>query len=126
MSQLPIATLVLATLSLFSCVPPYDPYAPPPRFRPNPPYPPDQENPYERDRSPDPYRNLDSRYAPDPAPAPLRPTPPAAGSYPTATRTTNPNQVLSPYAPYNVIDIEGFQSGKLARDPSNQKIFRIP
>jgi len=126
MSQLLIATLILASLTLFSCVPPYDPYAPPPRFRPNPPYPPQQLDPYAQNTSPDPYGNLYSRPAPEPAPAPLAPTPPAAGSYPTATRTTNPNQVLSPYAPYNVIDIEGFQSGKLARDPSNQKIFRIP
>lgn len=53
--------------------------------------------------------------------------PPASrDSYPYAERTSNPNQVLSPYAPYNVIDVTGFRSGQLARDPSNQKIFRIP
>lgn len=46
--------------------------------------------------------------------------------YPTAQRTANPDQVLSPYEPYNVIDVAGFKSGQLARDPSNQKIFRIP
>lgn len=126
MSKSLSATLTLATLSLFSCVPPYDPYAPPPRFRPNPPYAPQEIDPYEQDSSPDPYGSFNSRPGPAAAPAPLAPTPPAAGSYPTATRTTNPNQVLSPYAPYNVIDVEGFQSGKLARDPSNQKIFRVP
>jgi hypothetical protein len=54
-----------------------------------------------------------------PAPAP-RPT------YPDARRTANPNQVISPYAPYNVIDVEGFKSGALAKDPSNGKIFRVP
>jgi hypothetical protein len=43
-----------------------------------------------------------------------------------AERTDNPNRVLSPYAPYNVIDVEGFRSGQLAKDPSNGKIFRIP
>jgi hypothetical protein len=61
----------------------------------------------------------DSRPAPAPAPAP-RP------SYPDAKRTANPNQVISPYAPYNVIDVEGFKSGALAKDPSNGKIFRVP
>jgi hypothetical protein len=48
------------------------------------------------------------------------------GDYPLARRTANPNQVISPYEPYNVIDVEGFTSGQLARDPSNKKIFRVP
>jgi hypothetical protein len=61
----------------------------------------------------------DSSPAPTPAPAP-RP------AYPDAKRTSNPNQVISPYAPYNVIDVEGFKSGALAKDPSNGKIFRVP
>jgi hypothetical protein len=43
-----------------------------------------------------------------------------------ATRTSHPNQVISPYEPYERIDITGFHSGQLARDPSNKKIFRIP
>ncbi len=43
-----------------------------------------------------------------------------------AKRTDNPDRVISPYLPYNVIDVEGFRSGQLARDPSNGKIFRIP
>jgi hypothetical protein len=34
--------------------------------------------------------------------------------------------VISPYEPYHVIDIEGFRSGQLARDPSNNRIFRVP
>jgi hypothetical protein len=34
--------------------------------------------------------------------------------------------VTSPYEPYNIIDIEGFRSGQLARDPSNNQIFRVP
>ncbi|WP_411827750.1 hypothetical protein [Luteolibacter sp. AS25] len=51
---------------------------------------------------------------------------PSRDQYPTATGTANPNQVLSPYKPYNVIDIEGFRSGQLAKDPSNGQIFRIP
>jgi len=52
--------------------------------------------------------------------------PPVQNDYPVAQKTANPNQVLSPYAPYNVIDVEGFRSGQLARDPSNGKIFRVP
>jgi hypothetical protein len=47
--------------------------------------------------------------------------------YPVAERTDNPNRVISPYGPnYNVIDVSGFKSGQLARDPSNQKIFVVP
>ena len=57
-------------------------------------------------------------------PPPQQPTRP--GEYPTATRTANPNEVISPYEPYNVIDVEGFRSGQLARDPSNNQIFRVP
>lgn len=53
-------------------------------------------------------------------------TRPVNERYPVAERTANPNQVISPYAPYNVIDITGFNSGQLARDPSNNEIFRIP
>lgn len=52
--------------------------------------------------------------------------PQSRDQYPTAEHTSNPNQVLSPYAPYNVIDVEGFRSGQLAKDPSNGKIFRVP
>jgi hypothetical protein len=46
--------------------------------------------------------------------------------YPTAEPTTNPDRVLSPYEPFNLIDVTGFKSGQLARDPSNKKIFRVP
>ena len=52
--------------------------------------------------------------------------PPTRDQYPPAERTNNPDQVLSPYAPYNVIDVEGFRPGQLAKDPSNGKIFRVP
>lgn len=55
-----------------------------------------------------------------------RQTPSSKPSYPLAERTNNPDQVLSPYSPYNVIDVSGFKSGQLARDPSNQKVFRVP
>lgn len=112
-------TLAAAGLAgLASCTPP--PPVPPPRFQPNPPFAPDPVSPYgpQTDISP----------PPDPlAPAPPVQAPPTAtGGYPTAQRTANPDQVLSPYEPFNVIDVAGFKSGQLARDPSNQKIFRIP
>lgn len=52
---------------------------------------------------------------------------PVEERYPVAERTQNhPNQVISPYPPFNVIDITGFNPGQLARDPSNNRIFRIP
>jgi hypothetical protein len=72
-------------------------------------------------------RNLPPNY--DPNANPDRPPverPPTRDEYPTAEKTDNPNQVLSPYSPYNVIDVEGFRSGQLAKDPSNGKIFRVP
>jgi hypothetical protein len=62
----------------------------------------------------------------DPVRPPAAPSPAARKEYPVAERTNNPNQVLSPYEPYNVIDVAGFKSGQLAKDPSNGKIFRVP
>jgi hypothetical protein len=52
--------------------------------------------------------------------------PPIPDEHPVAQRTANPNHVISPFSPFNVINVEGFRSGQLARDPSNGKIFRIP
>lgn len=68
------------------------------------------------------YDNRDVRgdYRPE---APRQPT---RDQYPVARSTDNPDQVISPFAPYNVIDVQGFRSGQLAKDPSNQQIFRIP
>ncbi len=112
MSKPTLSIAAACIAGLASCTPP--PPVPPPRFQPNPPFPPEQVSPYD---SP-------TDVAPQP-PAPAQP-PTATGGYPTAQRTANPDQVLSPYEPYNVIDVAGFKSGQLARDPSNQKIFRIP
>jgi hypothetical protein len=97
MLKRPLIILVAAVLGSTSCIPP------------EPVYPDEQQN----------------DVSPPPPPSP-QPPPTATGGYPTAQRTANPDQVLSPYEPYNVIDITGFKSGQLARDPSNQKIFRIP
>lgn len=57
---------------------------------------------------------------------PAPPAPAPTQDYPSATKTDNPNLVVSPFKPHNVIDVQGFQSGQLARDPSNDQIFRIP
>lgn len=142
------ATLVgLAGIVLTSCVPPGE--YPPPNFKPNPYGPPTpvgeptpnrlfndyrdhNGNPYPR-RS-DPYAEQgsdDDRYIAPRTPQPQRQqnnTQPAPErkEYPVATRTTKAHEVISPYQPHNVIDVEGFSSGQLARDPSNGKIFRIP
>lgn len=55
------------------------------------------------------------------------------GSYKKAYRTENPNHVISPFPPHNLIDIsknpktgEPFKKGDFAKDPSNGQIFRIP
>lgn len=45
---------------------------------------------------------------------------------PTATRADKPGRVKSPFAPYNELDVSGMQSGSLAKDPSNGKVFRVP
>jgi hypothetical protein len=110
--SIPLVTAAAAALFLAACIPP--PNVPPPRFKPNPPYPPEQVDASGETSG----ESLDS--AP-PSEVPTRP-----GDYPTARKTANPNEVTSPYDPYNVIDVEGFHPGQLARDPSNQKIFRVP
>ncbi len=66
--------------------------------------------------------NQNSRYDNQSSP----PRQPTRDQYPVAERTNNRDRVISPYSPYNVIDVEGFRSGQLAKDPSNGKIFRIP
>jgi hypothetical protein len=113
MLKRPLIILVAAVLGSTSCIPPEP--VPPPRFMPTPPFEPEPVYPDEQQND----------VSPPPPPSP-QPPPTATGGYPTAQRTANPDQVLSPYEPYNVIDITGFKSGQLARDPSNQKIFRIP
>lgn len=67
----------------------------------------------------------DDRYPPY-GPPPRQPEP--ADNIPVARPTDNPNRVISPHPPYNVVDITGFRSGELARDPTTEdkKIFRVP
>ena len=60
--------------------------------------------------------------APQPSPQPS----PRPQDYPTAQRTTTPGEVLSPYPPNNRIDVSGFRSGQLVKDPNTGQIFRVP
>ncbi len=122
MSRIVPSALAAATVLLTSCIPPED--GPPARFQPNPPSPPERVDP--NGQTPDPYgQNHD--ISPPAPPTPPEPAPPSRpGDYPLARPTAKPGEVISPYEPYNVIDVAGFHSGQLARDPSNKKIFRVP
>jgi len=130
------SVVVLGALALASCFPP----EPPPRQRrsatgPSSAYRSDGYGAYENPRHDDAYdapapapMELPRESPPpvDSNPSPANPSPAARKEYPVAERTNKPDQVLSPYAPYNVIDVAGFKSGQLAKDPSNGKIFRVP
>lgn len=78
--------------------------------------------PRQPDTRPTPAPRIDDDFDPQP-PAPQ---PKPRQDHPVAETTDTPGRVLSPYPPYNVIDVEGFKSGSLAKDPSNGKIFRVP
>lgn len=90
--------------------------APPTRYRPDPPFTPESLTP----------AGAQNDVAPPTLSPPTSSDPPMIDGYPTAGRTANIDQVLSPFEPFNVIDVSGFKSGQLVRDPSNKKIFRIP
>ena len=120
-----VLAVAAALLVLPSCTPP--PPVPPPRFTPNPPYAPDIVGPDGQATDPDAAYGFDRPDLRDDLVEPSAPdTGNPAGEYPTATRTGNPNEVVSPYPPHKVIDVSDFGSGQLARDPWNNKIFRIP
>jgi hypothetical protein len=125
--KLKMISVVTLLLGAAACKP--QPVYPPnagPR-RPNPPQPYNQYGqrpPYYGDQGSN-ALDYNPTYGTQPTPPPAPPVPPR-DQYPVAERTDNPNRVLSPYAPYNVIDVEGFRSGQLAKDPSNGKIFRVP
>jgi hypothetical protein len=108
--------LAILAVVLNGCGPPEP--VPAPYFIPNPPYPPQTVDPATAQEPQAP--SIDGGISPSPAPSPR------IGEYPLAKPTSNPNQVISPYEPYHAIDISGFSSGQLARDPSNRKIFRVP
>lgn len=49
-----------------------------------------------------------------------------SGSFLVGKRTSKPGRVVSPYPPYNELDITGLPSGSLALDPTTQKVFQVP
>lgn len=49
----------------------------------------------------------------------------AVDSYPTASPTSQPNLVYSPYGGH-VVDVAGFSRGELAIDPKTNQVFRVP
>lgn len=116
----PLLSAAACSLFLAACTPPEP--VPPPRFTPNPPNAPTPVDPYGNPvqapaTQPDPYAS----------PAPTSPPPaPGPGEYPTASPSGKPGLVISPYEPYEEIDVAGYESGQLVRDPRNRKIFRVP
>lgn len=79
---------------------------------------------------------------PLPGPAPTPPpqkkiTPPPSNSKPgipdagsgdflKGKKTNKPGRVVSPYPPYQELDVTGLPSGSLALDPTTQKVFEVP
>jgi hypothetical protein len=49
-----------------------------------------------------------------------------SGSFLIGQKTNKPGRVVSPYAPYNELDITGLPAGSLALDPTTQKVFQVP
>lgn len=49
-----------------------------------------------------------------------------SGSFLIGKKTNKPGRVVSPYPPYNELDITGLPSGSLALDPTTQKVFEVP
>ncbi len=71
-------------------------------------------------RQPKPTGTLDPAVS-QPAPRPVKRKP--TSDYPLATLLPDSNtRVISPYKPHNVIEVKGFRSGQLARDPSTAPI----
>ena len=54
------------------------------------------------------------------------PPPVDNSNYPTATRTSDPNVVISPHRPYNKVKVTGLQPGQKARDPFTNEVFLVP
>ncbi|MBB5350460.1 hypothetical protein HNR46_000684 [Haloferula luteola] len=81
---------------------------------------------YDRYGIPAPENGSGEAYAPQQSPPSQSAPAPTPSSYPTANPSGTPGQVVSPYPPYKKIDVTGFSSGQLAKDPTSGKIFRVP
>jgi hypothetical protein len=68
--------------------------------------------------------------APEPtAPKKETPAPSTAsseGQFLVGKKTSTPGRVVSPYPPYQELDVTGLSSGSLALDPTTDKVFQIP
>ena len=49
-----------------------------------------------------------------------------SGSFMVGKKGSKPGRVVSPYPPYNELDITGLPTGSLALDPTTQKVFQVP
>ena len=67
---------------------------------------------------------------PEPPPPRFRPNPPyppeMVDPYGQPQDTTYSEPAPTPPTPPTPPDVQGFRSGQLARDPSNNQIFRVP
>lgn len=50
----------------------------------------------------------------------------SSGSFLVGKKTSKAGRVVSPYTPFNELDITGLPSGSLALDPTTQKVFEVP
>lgn len=49
-----------------------------------------------------------------------------SGQFLIGKKTATPGRVISPYPPYQELDVSGLSSGSLALDPTTDKVFQIP
>ncbi len=50
----------------------------------------------------------------------------SSGQFLVGKKTAVPGRVISPYPPYQELDVSGLASGSLALDPTTDKVFEIP
>jgi hypothetical protein len=72
------------------------------------------------------YGAYDRSHGPLTEQDPPLPQPEARTDDPYAEKTSTPGIVISPHAPYNVMDVNGLRPGSLALDRSTNKKFRVP
>lgn len=59
-------------------------------------------------------------------PPPVPPSNANGSAYKKAFATDTPGIVISPYSPYNKVNVGDFSPGTLAKDPTTGKIFVVP
>jgi len=58
--------------------------------------------------------------------APPPPAPVDTDNFPKAFTTDTPGIVISPYKPYDKVNVKNFRPGDLAKDPTTGKVFVVP